>query len=289
MKEFILNEKEYCENLLKSNEETKHPGHDLVLLAQYYYQIVGYRKSKITKLLLQWLANHYPPFQHKKEEWAETCESIARKTGGKTLLEIEGVSITESELETIGRINDKQLERLLFVMLCVAKYNLAKTEKMGGWVNLDIKDIFTAARIGGTNEAKAKKIHSLVALGLLETPKKVDKVNCRVNFIDSNSPQALFVSDFRELGYEYEAYKGRKIFKCTQCGRLERYTEGNNGLCKACIKAQNAPKMRTAECVDCGKSFTVDARVANKCRCDKCQDRRNKEKKIAWKMAHCSR
>lgn len=273
---FILNEKEYVENALASGDYADDIYKTLVLLAQYYYQYCGYRKVKITNLLLDFLVKNYAPYAHNKRQWAATCEKIARKTGGKTLLEIDGVWITATELETIARIENKTLARLAFTMLCIAKLNNAKNAKNNNWVNLDSKDIFSAARVTGSRTQRDLKIADLLDLGLIELPKNNSKLNIRVAFLDDDSEKKIFVSDFRELGnlYRAEIEKNEKFRKCNTCGKYSKY-----GLCGDCQKQQKAKEIEaeyianTNEivCVDCGKSFRVEKRIKNKCRCDECQ------------------
>lgn len=273
---FILNEKEYVENALASGDYADDIYKTLVLLAQYYYQYCGYRKVKITNLLLDFLVKNYAPYAHNKRQWAATCEKIARKTGGKTLLEIDGVWVTASELETIAKIANKTLARLAFTMLCIAKLNNAKNTKNNNWVNLDSKDIFSAARVTGSRTQRDLRIADLLDLGLIELPKNNSKLNIRVAFLDDDSEKKIFVSDFRELGnlYRAEIEKNEKFRKCNTCGKYSKY-----GLCGDCQKQQKAKEIEaeyianTNEivCVDCGKSFRVEKRIKNKCRCDECQ------------------
>ena len=174
---FILNEKEYVENALASGDYADDIYKTLVLLAQYYYQYCGYRKVKITNLLLDFLVKNYAPYAHNKRQWAATCEKIARKTGGKTLLQIDGVWITATELETIAEIENKTLARLAFTMLCIAKLNNAKNTKNNNWVNLDSKDIFNAARVAGSRTQRDLRIADLLDLGLIELPKNNSILN----------------------------------------------------------------------------------------------------------------
>ena len=273
---FILNEKEYVENALTTGDYADDIYKTLVLLAQYYYQYCGYRKVKITNLLLDFLVKNYAPYAHNKRQWAATCEKIARKTGGKTLLEIDGVWITATELETIAEIENKTLARLAFTMLCIAKLNNAKNPKNNNWVNLDSKDIFNAARVAGSRTQRDLRIADLFDLGLIELPKNNSKLNIRVAFLDDDSEKKIFVSDFRELGnlYRAEIEKNEKFRKCNTCGKYSKY-----GLCGDCQKQQKAKEIEaeyianTNEivCVDCGKSFRVEKRIKNKCRCDDCQ------------------
>lgn len=286
---FILNEKEYVENALTTGDYADDIYKTLVLLAQYYYQYCGFRKVKITNLLLDFLVKNYAPYAHNKRQWAATCEKIARKTGGKTLLEIDGVWITATELETIAEIENKTLARLAFTMLCIAKLNNAKNPKNNNWVNLDSKDIFNAARVAGSRTQRDLRIADLLDLGLIELPKNNSKLNIRVTFLDDNSGNKLFVSDFRELGnlYRAEIEKNEKFRKCNTCGKYSKY-----GLCGDCQKQQKAKEIEaeyianTNEivCVDCGKSFRVEKRIKNKCRCDECQKEYRKTQDRLRKM-----
>lgn len=273
---FILNEKEYVENALASGDYADDIYKTLVLLAQYYYQYCGFRKVKITNLLLDFLVKNYAPYAQNKRQWAATCEKIARKTGGKTLLEIDGVWITATELETIAEIENKTLARLAFTMLCIAKLNNAKNPKNNNWVNLDSKDIFNAARVAGSRTQRDLRIADMLDLCLIELPKNNSKLNIRVTFLNNESENKMFVSDFRELGnlYRAEIEKNEKFRKCNTCGKYSKY-----GLCGDCQKQQKAKEIEAeyiantneSVCVDCGKSFRVEKRIKNKCRCDECQ------------------
>lgn len=276
---FILNEKEYVENALTTGDYADDIYKTLVLMAQYYYQYCGYRKVKITNLLLDFLVKNYAPYAHNKRQWAATCEKIARKTGGKTLLEISGVWVTASELDTITKIANKTLARLAFTMLCIAKLNNAKNTKNNNWVNLDSKDIFNAARVTGSRTQRDLRIADMLDLGLIELPKNNNKLNIRVTFLDDESEKKLFVSDFRELGnlYRAEIEKDEKIQVCKICGKYSHNAKFN--VCAECRKEQEKQELEqkyiesTDEiiCIDCGKSFRVEKCVKNKCRCEECQ------------------
>lgn len=276
MKDYVMNEKEYIKNVLDNPQnKIEKPGALLPLLAQYYYEINGYRKKKINELLVDFLNTRYPQYEHNKKSWLETCAKIAKTTGGKPLLQIDGIPITEKEIEAITQnAGDKSLERLLFVMLCIAKYNNAKNPKNNGWVNTDLKDLFSLAKVKCNPQQRGKVIYTLLNTGLIETTKKVDNLNLKVLFIDDNKTSVLFtmVSDFRELGLQYNNLMNYgDYFTCEKCGITVKANKQNNNkkcLCKKCL---NEPKTRLMICIECGAPFVVDARVSAKCRCDDCQ------------------
>jgi len=279
---FILNEKEYVLKSLNDGTYTAGLRKTLDLLAQYYYQYCGFRKVKITKLLLEFLEKNYPPYAKNTRQWEATCEKIARHTGGKNLLEIDGVTITENELNVIKNIQNKTNARLAFTMLCIAKLNDAKNPKNNGWLNLDSKTIFECARVSGTRKQRDLRIADMLDSHLIEIPQRTNKVNIRVAFMDETTTenQGMFVSDFRELGLQYRKNVLKEnIGICKNCGKYFTYKEAcamekASRICPDCIIEKNKPKpraMREGSCCVCGKSFTVIATNNSKVRCDDCQ------------------
>lgn len=278
----ILDEKKYAEKCLKNGLMDLKPYYVLCLLAKYYHHL-GYRKKKITSLLLDYLSKYYPRYEFNEFSWKESIDKIARNVGKHKLYEISGVKITKSEMETIQNIHNKVLERLAFTMLCLAKFYNLKNPKNNGWVNTDSKEIYKYARISCKAIEREIKIGKLRNIGLIELPKKNGNLNCRVTFINDDDDEELFISDFRELGYEYLLYKGGNFIRCAECGILTRGNKsGNKKYCKDC--ATYTPKgTKIITCVDCGKEFEISAKNNKSKRCQECQNIINREKKKLWK------
>lgn len=275
----ILNEREYAENCLQNGIVNSKPFFTLSILAKYYYHYLGYRKKKIYNLLLDYLSKYYPRYELNELSWQTTIEKIAAKAGSYQLFEIPGVKITKSEMETILNIHNKVLERLMFTMLCLAKLNDAKNPKNNGWVNSTSKDIFQYARIACKADDREVKIGKLWQMGLLEFSKRNDNLNCRVTFINNeNDSEELFVSDFRELGYEYLKYKGENFIRCAECGILTRGNKtGTKKYCKNCT-TYTPQETKTITCVDCGKKVQINSLNSKSNRCNDCQRIQDREK-----------
>ena len=143
----VLNEKEYAENCLAKRSLGENPYYSLSVLAKYYYHFLGYRKKRIVILLTDFVSKYYPLYSLSKIMWDENIEKMAKNAGKCPLYQIDGVSITVKEMETIKGIHNKVLERLAFTMLCLAKLGDMKNPKNKGWVNYNAKDIFNLARI----------------------------------------------------------------------------------------------------------------------------------------------
>lgn len=280
----ILNEKEYAENCLRNGLMDSKPFNTLSILAKYYYHCFGYRKKKITALLLDYLSKYYPRYGFNELSWQTSIEKIAANAGSFELFEIPGVKVTKAEMETILGLKNKVLERLAFTMLCLAKLNNIKNPRNNGWVNADSKEIFGLARISCKADEREIKIGTLWRKGLLEFSKRNDNLNCRVTFINNDSDEELFIYDFRELGYEYLLYKGENLIRCADCGILTRGNKaGTKKYCKDC--ATYTPQgSKTVVCVNCGKEFEVAGNNKRTTRCENCQNIINREKKRLWKQ-----
>lgn len=268
----ILNEKEYALKCLEKGDIGDNPYFTLSILAKYYYHSLGYRRKKIAKLLLEFISKHYPRYEMNEMSWQTSIDKIASNAGSYELFEISGIKITKNEMAVISEIHNKVLERLMFTMLCLAKLGNSRNPKNNGWVNADSKEIFKCARITCKSNEREIKIGQLWQRGLLEFSKRNDNLNCRVTFIDDNEEEELFVSDFRELGYEYLLYTGNNFIRCAECGILTRGNKnGTKRYCKEC-SVYTPQKTKLITCADCGKEFEVDARVSNKVRCKQCQE-----------------
>lgn len=273
----VLNEKAYAEECLQKKSISDKPFHTLSILAKYYYYCFGYRKAKITELLIDFMEKYYPRYDCNKTMWNESIEKIAKNAGKYTLFEIDGVWITEAEFETIANIHNKVLERLAFTLLCLAKLGNAKNPKNGGWVNNDAKEIFSLARISCSVTNRYERLGELHNLLLLEFPRRIDNLSCRVTYINDDSEKKLFVSDFRELGYEYLKYNGENFIRCRECGVLIRNNKaGTKKYCQECSGYQYKD-VKTKICIDCGTEFEVPGNNKRTVRCSECQTKRIRE------------
>lgn len=277
----VLNEKLYAEECLKNKSISDKPFYTLSILAKYYYHCFGYRKAKIIEFLTDFMAKYYPRYDCNKAMWNESIEKIAKNAGKYTMFEIDGVWITEAELKTISNINNKILERLAFTLLCLAKLNNAKNPKNGGWVNNDAKEVFSLARISCNKSNRYEKLGKLHQLSLLEFPKRIDNLSCRVTYINDDSKKKLFISDFREIGYEYLKYIGGIYERCKECGRLFKVNKHHIKYCPSCGSGEQSNNKHII-CIDCGALFVTSYKNNTSCRCKKCQHIRNKEKKKIW-------
>ena len=213
----------------------------LRIYARYLYHENGLRKTGIIRALDAFMQENYPNYNG--VDWMPRIEKYANHADKYPLCKCDGIWITKKELETIEGIGNKVLERLAFTLLCLAKFGIFRNPDTDGWISYSNGEIFSLACINTSAFEKDMKIHALHELGLIEFAKKVDNLGIHVCFMDEKSENALFVSDFRRLGYEWKLYKGEKYIRCADCGILTLNTNGRRKYCKDCAENQNRIKV----------------------------------------------
>ena len=218
---------------------------------------------------------------YREDEWLNTIQKYIKNAKKYPLVEVDGVWVTERELKIIRDINNKALEKLAFTLLCLAKFNNIRNIKNNNWVNNEESVLFRLSRVSSDKRKKAKQISKLRELGLVEYAKKIDNLSLKVTFIDEDSEKELFISDFRELGYEYLIYMGENLTRCADCNILVRNNKQKTrkycNECAAKSKYYQPIGTKTIQCIDCGKDVEVDAKDTKTCRCKECQKEHDKE------------
>ena len=242
----VLNERAYAENALENLSLGQKPVETINRIAKYYYSL-GYKKPQIAKLIEEFLVKCDPNINIVK--WQGVIDSIVKSSDKYKLIEIPGIPITKAEIDAILAIDQKhyknsQLQRLMFTMLCLAKYSNAVNPANNNWVNRQDKDIFSLANIVVTSKRQSLMINDLWNLGYIGYSRVVDNVNRNVKIVNDQSEQILFIDDFRNLGYQYLMHygdEGRYKF-CECCGKAIKVNSGRQKYCSECAADMNRQK-----------------------------------------------
>lgn len=149
--------------------------------------------------------------------WSDVLDKIARNADKYPLIQMDGITVTNKELETIEALDGKQLRRLAFTLLCVAKYWDAVSDKNDHWVNTSDREIMQMANISTSVKRQSAMFAELKNAGLVRFSRKIDNLNVKAAFIEDGD-SALHIQDFRNLGYQYLKYYGAPYFECENCG-----------------------------------------------------------------------
>lgn len=135
-------------------------------------------------------------------------------------------------------------EKLLFTLLCLAKYGNMKNPKNNGWVNIDHRSIFPLANITIGIKRQQQLLNELLQSGVIAMSCIVDNVNIRVCIIDDAGDASLRVTDFRSLGNQYMmSILPTDYITCESCGVVIKRSNNRHKYCKDCSVQVNISKV----------------------------------------------
>ena len=237
----VLNEREYAEELLQKDVTCRTAGHALHYIEKLYFS-QGYSKEEVKKKLDDFLVAHMFGYNRVLDE-NFIVQAIA-SAKGKQLVELDGVSVTKSETQKILALDGKPMQRLMFTMLCLAKFHMAVNNKCNYWITEDTRDIFRMAGVSVNVDKQNEMIRELRNLGFIgfASLKKIDNLNIHVLIADEEPPIAVTVSNFETAGIQWNQFCGKLYIRCECCGRIVARTGRRQKYCRKCAKSINIEK-----------------------------------------------
>lgn len=238
MDEFILNEREWVENVIHSHTLGRNASTTIGRVAKYYF-CEGYPKKEISKLVGDFMLRCDPSVNLIR--WQDTIEYRVNMADRYPLVDITGIHITRKEMDLVEKLDGKQLQRLMFTLLCVAKYNNAVNPKNSNWVNTQMKDIFTLSNLRPCAKRRLLMINDLLRLGYISMSSIVDNVSVHIQIVDNSEDDSdIIITDFRNLGNQYLMYCGEDYIVCRSCGLVVKRTGRRQIYCNTCYAEINS-------------------------------------------------
>lgn len=273
--DMILNEEMYIRDLiLGQNNEVQSIKQQIDMIARYNYHILKMSDSDNYKSIVGWMNSNNNNFC--ENNYSNVIEHYIKKAAKNLIYKLDGIKITENELITIRNQNNIRYEKILFVLLCMAKFQREVNNFDNGLVVYNITKLFKDARVSVAKEDREGILHELLECGLIGLPVKNNTKCLIIKFIDDESDVKLTINDpdCNELAYTYLKFIGNnKIFRCKKCGKLIKQTKKYGDLCKECgeIPKEN----RIIKCEDCGKNVLISIFNSKTTRCETCQHQKN--------------
>ena len=225
MNTIVLNEHDWAKEQIDNKTLGSKPYETFCRVARYYLD-EGMSKRSVRKQLDTFLLMCEPTASLPK--WSETLDYAVTRAAKYSAIDIDHIDISKTEMDTIDSLNSRQIRRLAFTLLCLAKYWDIVNTHGDHWVNSKDSDIMRMANINTSIKRQSLMYHTLCELGLIRFSKKIDNTNVRVNFINDGKP-VMHVSDFRNLGYQYLKYHGEPYYECENCGLTVKRKDSSAG------------------------------------------------------------
>ena len=236
MREFILNETEWMNEMLERMELGPRPWYTLSVYVKCLSK-AGLTKTEVRRKVELFIKGCNSAANI--DGWQSAIDSIIKVAYGKPPVDVGCVSITRAEIEWIGQRPTVAQRKLLFTLLCVSKLCDALREQNNGWTNTDISDLFKLANVVLNKRRCGKLLNELMQDGCVAFSKRVNNTNIRVINPCDVSEVALVVSDFRNLGNQYMNHVGDGYIMCAECGLVIKKSGRRHRYCKECAEKMN--------------------------------------------------
>lgn len=220
---------------LNENGFEKYPNkRDLLILCEEWSkenQDIHFLQQKIIEFCTKW-NDQFIPAQNESLILSTIKQVQKQITNGKSFEFNTNVIIYKSEYETIVALKDKQLQKLAFVLVCLAKWRNANYIYINSKSSIKLKDIFELAEIKCSKKEQALMLHRLNSCGFTDVQlKPLLKL-----FIPSICPVGDVVLEFK-IGYNLlQYYKDISYPHCKRCGNAFERMANNQIYCKECGK-----------------------------------------------------
>ena len=280
MNMIILNEEKYARDLLLGkNKEVKAAIKKIGYITRYNAQVLNKDDDENYNSTVQWMLKHQNNFE--EASYSNAISNAIKGARKKEFYKIDNLVITKNELKIIRSLENIREEKILFVLLCMAKQQATSIGFTDGLVKYTITELCNMARVSVPADDREYILHDILIKGFISCPKRNDTKCLKVNFIEVDGEPELTLNeiDCQELAYAYLRWKDGGGFKrCKSCGRLMR-SKRKKEICPYCEDSDQANKF--IWCIDCGAEVEVNPLATETCRCEGCQgDYRREYKRL---------
>ena len=236
MNSFIINEKQYVEELINSSvlPDGLTPNVAIGYLTKYYCEQGYSLEDTIKKVCDKMNSFDLDILQYQEYQAAARSKRYfnAHKSGKTSpLRDFDTVKLYKSEYDKIMMCETDRQKKVLFTL-----YILARFTDRYGWVYQSESDIFKLANVSSSIKERCATIGYLIENGFAKETKKVNDLKIGVELSDSNEDIVLEVSKIDKLGNQIMAYIKDGYKLCEVCCKLIKIKSKHDGSSKYCTK-----------------------------------------------------
>lgn len=277
MIKFKFHEERDIINAVESNlMDYSNPRNVIWTLALYYIKIKGIDEKNVFDEIVKYISFYDTNFYY--EQYISDIKKCIRKAKQYDLKNIESITITKSEMDKIKSFDDIKKEKIVFVLIALAKYFNALYGNDRDCLFAKTSDIFKYARVVIPASERDYYLHFAYETNVLLPNFSIGSNMHLVGAVshDENDEAALILNeyDYRELAYTYLNYKNGGYKRCEECGSWFKVKSSEPGTLYCHLhKPISAKPMgyKVKTCVDCGQDFYTSSKDNQSVRCENCQ------------------
>ena len=243
----ILNEAQYAKDLYDGkNQDIKSIMAKIRYITRYLVHSKQKNDNDVYQETVKWLKQYHNNFD--ESSYSNVISDAIKMAYKYPFYVIDNIKITQSELEAISSQNNLRAEKILFVLLCMAKQQNISNGFTNGLVKYSITDLCKTARVSVPADDREYILYEIVQQGLLDYPKKNNTQCLIVNFISTDEVVLeLNEIDCQELAYVYLNWKnnGKGYTRCQKCNRWMKQSKTKpKKYCEDCAKVVQTEQKR---------------------------------------------
>ncbi len=239
MRSVILNEYEILHEALEKGVVREKSTDTISVLARHYFSH-NLSKEEVLSAIDEFMIKN--DSEYNPEDMSDYMKGFIDHIYNSqryNLVNIQAITISETEWKRIIKLNDKKAEKLAFVMLVYQKITEIKKPKSNGWINIEVSDVLLEAGFKSQKE-NIKEFHPLYInnyIGLKTLG--LDSVLINYRDINEQSKPKIIITNFDKIITYYDEYRNnikykecevcRKRFKVAKTGKPPKY-------CTKCAK-----------------------------------------------------
>lgn len=235
----ILNEEKYARDLYEGkNQDVKSIMTKIRYITRYLVHSEKKSHDEVYRDTVRWLKQNHNNFD--ESGYSNVISDAIKGAVKYPFYIIDNIKITQSELDVISSLDNLRAEKILFVLLCMAKQQSMSNGFTNGLVKYSITELCKMARVSVPADDREYILYEIVQRGLLGYPKKNNTQCLIVNFV--NTDEVVLVldeADCQELAYVYLSWKndGNGYTKCQHCHKPMKQSKTKpKKYCEECAK-----------------------------------------------------
>lgn len=239
MNKFVFDGLSYAKNVINDHSiDENNANEHMKMLAKYNFHIENMNDDENYRSIVEYMKTYWKGFAEAAYE-KEITDFVkeAHKLGFK---DIETIKITKKELDFIATLDNIRLEKIAFVMLCIAKYKCYYRDNPNYWIDWNLNAISKLARVHVTKKENLLLYRQLVLAGAIESNSGKTKLYEHILFVSDGQDDKVVLelseNDYKELAYTYLYYKNgfSGYVHCERCGRLVKQKSNRQKFCDEC-------------------------------------------------------
>lgn len=236
----ILNEEKYAKTIYDGiNNEVKSVLAKIRYITRYCLYGKNMTDEENYRETVTWMTKHHNNFD--ESCYSNVISDAIKQAHKYPFYNIDNIKVTQSELKIISSLDNLRAEKVLFVLLCMAKQQSISNGFTNGLVKYSVTELCKMARISVPAEDREYILYDIVQKGFLGYPKKNNTQCLIVNFINDEDETVLTLDevDCQELAYIYLNWKNNSkgYTRCQRCNKLIKQSKTKpRKYCEECAK-----------------------------------------------------